>query len=70
MKIGLSALFAVAAVGLAQPSAEAATLPAKPYIDSAVTQATFWKDHEKARHAHVVRKHRVAHASKHVKKKH
>jgi hypothetical protein len=73
MKIGLSALLAVAiaGVGFAQTSAHAATLPAKLHVDNAVTHVTFWVDHKKSKHVYPVRdKHRVAHAPKHVKKKH
>jgi hypothetical protein len=78
MKIGLSALLAVviAGIGFAQASAHAATLPAKPHVDNAVTHVTFWVDHKKVDHrkrGHAHRghdKHRVAHAQKHLKKKH
>jgi hypothetical protein len=46
------------------------TLPARPDVASAVSQTTFSKDHKNAKHAHALRKHRVAHAEKHLKKKH
>jgi hypothetical protein len=72
MKIGLfaSPALAIAAVGFTQASAHAVPLPAKPDVASAVSQTTFSKDHKNAKHAHALRKHRVAHAEKHLKKKH
>jgi hypothetical protein len=72
MKIGLfaSLAIAVAAVGFTQTPAHAMTPPAKPHLASAVSQTTFWKDSKKSKHAHTLRKHRVAHAEKHLKKKH
>lgn len=73
MKIGLSALLAVviAGIGFAQASAHAATLPAKLHVDNVVTPVTFWVDHKKSKHAHRGHeRHRVAHAHKHLKKKH
>lgn len=70
MKIGLSAALAIAGITFAQTSAHAAALPAKPHTESAVTHVTLGKDTKKEKHAHVVRKHRVAHTEKHLKKKH
>jgi len=72
MKIGLfaSPALAIAAVGFTQASAHAVPLPAKPHVASTVSQTTFSKDHKNAKHAHALRKHRVAHAEKHLKKKH
>jgi hypothetical protein len=71
MKIGLSAVLAtaIASATFTQAFAHAA-LPTKPHIESAVTHVTFGKDSKKEKHAHVVRKHHVAHVEKQSKKKH
>jgi hypothetical protein len=70
MKIGLFASLAiVAAVGFAQTPAVAMTL-AKPHVVSAVSHATFWKEGKPRKHARTLHKHRIAHAEKHLKKKH
>jgi hypothetical protein len=79
MKFGLSAALGtfILGVGLAQTSAHAVTLPSKLKAESAVTEVTFWREHEEKEHAKKHRAHkRHAHAhwhahhhDHHVKKK-
>lgn len=70
MKFGFSLLLATAitAIAFAHTAARAATLPAKPVIESAVIRTTFSVDHKKEKHARTVRRHGHPHKHAQLKK--
>lgn len=70
MKFGFSLLLATATIGaaFAHTSAHATTLPAKPAVESAVTNTTFQVDHKKKKHASAAHKHGHPHKHAHLKK--